>query len=380
MDENIIQTQLSESLIMLYTREGYGYITEAFPTCYRTFTNRTYCSPDDVDKWVYWTVSQKRNWERNPPVPARRDWLTEAVAKFDAVLNESTGYYEYLTLKDLTGTDMLMMFQAGPTPVNGGDVSPFNGNQYIRSNLHKGVAGSFGITPAIFSECRNIEVINADRLQLTNAMFYNCHKLRSIDTQGGVIYTSGCNSATFQYCSQLVDVGGFTRYSGLYSLDLRWSPLLSAQSVANLIYALWDGTAAKPSTLTVSPLVFAKLNGEPFYSTRRATGKPVELTYDRVIAWFGAGSTYNWDNMIVPEGMVVGDIIAVELAITDEYNAAAFAVGELTNIAGTQLTIKSWGWGRGPMPTGETLGGAEQTQWTAVKASVTERNISIVTP
>ena len=359
---------------------GNSVITQAFPTCYRTFHTVVTCNVDETDRWTEWTAEQRAAWEKNPPVPARRDWLTEAVAKFDAVLNESTGYYEYLTLKDLTGTDMLMMFQAGPTPVNGGDVSPFNGNQYIRSNLHKGVAGSFGTTPAMFSECRNIEVINANRLQLTNAMFYNCRKLRSIDTQDGAIYTSGCNSATFQNCSQLVDVGGFQRYSGLYSLDLRWSPLLSAQSVANLIYALWDGTAAKPSTLTVSPLVFAKLNGEPFYSTRRATGKPVELTYDRVIRWFGAGSTYNWDNMIVPEGMVVGDIIAVELAITDEYNAAAFAVGELTNIAGTQLTIKSWGWGRGPMPTGETLGGAEQTQWTAVKASVTERNISIVTP
>lgn len=265
----IQQTYITNSILKLYvTGGGNSVITQAFPTCYRTFHTSVTCGIDEADRWTEWTAAERAAWEKNPPKPAGRDWLTEAVEALAsrgaygdsdsiAVLNESTGYYELNGLKDLTHDDMLEIWKAGPVEVC---MQPgrYYGNTLIRTNLMRFRAASrYSDYKNCFYFCKNIEVVNTPHVTPAGGMFYGCQKLRTILPCACYAWQS-CDSTTFSGCESLEDIPAEFSFIGAW--DLRWSPNLTAQTLTNLVTScVQAGTEEKPNTLTLHPDAFARL-------------------------------------------------------------------------------------------------------------------------
>lgn len=265
----IEQRKINDSVIGVYVSGGgNSVITQAFTTCYRTFHTVVTCNVDETDRWTEWTAEQRAAWEKNPPVPARRDWLTEAVEALASrgahgdsdsipMLNESTGYYELNGLKDLSHDDMLEIWKAGPVEVC---MQPgrYYGNTLIRTNLMRFRAGSrYYDYKNCFYFCTNIEVVNTPHVSPESGMFYNCQKLRTILPCACYAWQS-CDSTTFSGCKSLEDIPEEFSFKGPW--DLHWSPNLTAQTLTNLVTScVQAGTEEKPNTLTLHPDAFARL-------------------------------------------------------------------------------------------------------------------------
>lgn len=219
-------------------------------------------------------------------------------------------------------------------------------------------------------EVLHIETSSANTISAFNYAFAYCIKLKEIK---GVLFASATNfdNAFFQ-CRELQTIN--LRYLRA-NVSFAWSPNLS---LASLQYLVANAANTSAITVTVHKIVYLKLTAEPFKSTRRATGLPVSITAGQANSWF-RGGTFPWDNMVVPDGLVTGDTIVVELSINNENNAPAWAIGTVTKIDGTQITIKSIDWSYGAMPTGDTLGGAHQAQWNQVLVDAVAKDISFAT-
>ena len=252
---------------VIYVGGGNSVITQAFPTCYRTFHTAVTCNVDETDRWTEWTAEQRAAWEKNPPVPARRDWLTEALDSISsrgyygdsdaiAVLNDSTGYYELNGLKDLTHDDMLEIYRCGiiHSSMNPGHLK---GSSKIRTNMFLWVPGrAYGSYENCFYGCSNLEVANTPHIETNKMMFRYCGKLRTI--LPSACYDYNKVTGAFEGCLALEDIPATLKASGDW--DLRWSPNLTTQTLTNLVTScVQAGTEEKPNTLTLHPDAFARL-------------------------------------------------------------------------------------------------------------------------
>lgn len=242
-------------------------ITQAFPTCYRTFHTVVTCSVDETDRWTEWTAAQRSGWEKDPPVPARRDWLTESVEKLSvhghygdsdaiAVLNEDTGYYELNGLKDLTADDMREIYLHGVIyPVM--EQGHLRSNERVRTNMYIRRDGtSYGSYKNCFRGCRSLEVANTPHICPADGMFNGCIKLKTILPSACYDYYNAPDA--FKNCAALENIPSTLSFKGPW--DLQWSPNLTAQTLTNLVTScVQAGTEEKPNTLTLHPDAFAQL-------------------------------------------------------------------------------------------------------------------------
>ena len=119
---------------------------------------------------------------------------------------------------------------------------------------------------SMFYNCELLTIIpqfNTSSLTSANAMFSHCTKLTSVplldfssvtDVGGFYFYDS-----MFWGCSSLTTLGGF---KGLkVNLDLHYSPLLTIESIVNVINAAAD-MSSEPQTLTLHKDVFNILTEE----------------------------------------------------------------------------------------------------------------------
>lgn len=109
-----------------------------------------------------------------------------------------------------------------------------------------------------FSSCVYLETVEMANLKLGGGVFYNCKKLRSINTTEPAIYNlNGSPSDNFQNCVSLVEIRGVLR--GNCNISFSDSPLLSLSS---LEYMVSRAVNTQAITVTVHPDVYAKIQDE----------------------------------------------------------------------------------------------------------------------
>lgn len=294
--------------------------------------------------------------------------------------NEETKLFKLYDIDDIDYEEALLIDMLSGTPYaarNQGNAMYFVLNNALGSIKIRALF-PIGLTAAncanMFAYHRSIEVLaftgSHGIANVINgaSMFGSCHKLRRIT---GKLEITG-DTRGFSNCPALEEVSLYHLTKNVSFAD---SPLLS---LASLQYLVANAANTSAITVTVHKIVYLKLTAEPFKSTCRATGLPVSITTGQANSWF-RGGTFPWDNMVVPDGLVTGDTIVVELSINNENNAPAWAIGTVTKIDGTQITIKSIDWSYGAMPTGDTLGGAHQAQWNQVLVDAVAKDISFAT-
>lgn len=126
-----------------------------------------------------------------------------------------------------------------------------------------------------FSSCVYLETVEMANLKLGGGVFYNCKKLRSINTIEPAIYNlNGYPSDNFQNCVSLVEIRGVLR--GNCNISFSDSPLLSLSS---LEYMVSRAVNTQAITVTVHPDVYAKLTGDTTNAAAAA------LSADELAQW-----------------------------------------------------------------------------------------------
>ena len=113
---------------------------------------------------------------------------------------------------------------------------------------------------SMFSGCRSLTTVPAfdtERVTDMSATFYFCEALETVPAFNTVNVTYIDN--IFTRCNSLTNLGGFTGLK--QDLDLHYSPLLTIESIVNIINAAADMTSS-PRTLTLHQNVFNKLSQE----------------------------------------------------------------------------------------------------------------------
>ena len=118
-------------------------------------------------------------------------------------------------------------------------------------------------TTSMFEECRNLETVEFEvhsPLQYCSKMFYNCVNLKTLGMfriyEGTSIPTDA-----FYNCQNLTNVGGFEDLK-VGTLDLRYSPLLTYESLSNIIYNLKFSTHINPKRIILHPDAAARLTDD----------------------------------------------------------------------------------------------------------------------
>lgn len=112
----------------------------------------------------------------------------------------------------------------------------------------------------MFSYCQELESVpqfNTSKVNNIIGMYGECQKLKTVP----LFDISNVDSITmlFYECRSLANLGGLTGLK--MNLDLHYSPLLTVDSVVNVINAAADMTS-EPKTLTLHKNVFNKLSAE----------------------------------------------------------------------------------------------------------------------
>ena len=126
-----------------------------------------------------------------------------------------------------------------------------------------------------FYSCVYLETVEMANLKLGGGVFYNCKKLRSINTTEPAIYNlNGYPTDNFQNCVSLVEIRGVLR--GNCDISFSDSPLLSLSS---LEYMVSRAVNTQAITVTVHPDVYAKLTGDTTNAAAAA------LSADELAQW-----------------------------------------------------------------------------------------------
>ena len=113
---------------------------------------------------------------------------------------------------------------------------------------------------SMFNNCSSLQTVplfDTSNVDDMNSMFYNCKALETVP----LFDTSNVTrmNSMFNNCTSLTNLGGFTGLKG--NLDLRYSSLLTVDSIMNVINNAADMTSS-PKTLTLHKNVFNKLSEE----------------------------------------------------------------------------------------------------------------------
>ena len=148
-------------------------------------------------------------------------------------------------------------------------------NQAIRTHLPRIGAGQVAPARQTFYSCVYLETVEMANLILRGAVFFNCQKLRSINTTEPAIYNlNGYPTDNFQNCVSLVEIRGVLR--GNCDISFSDSPLLSLSS---LEYMVSRAVNTQAITVTVHPDVYAKLTGDTTNAAAAA------LSADELAQW-----------------------------------------------------------------------------------------------
>ena len=248
METRIINASLTE----IYSGGG-KWLTQNFPTCYREWHKRVLLvGGQGADLWREADDAEKAAWERNPPVPAKRDDFTPVIKNWHFVQNETTGYYEKNGIRDLTEDDVLEIIKAGS--VRPAHNLGWYSNLPIRTNEAEAHI-SIEVYRYTFHNCRNLEVAKVSMMYKGEGTFNGCDKLHTVldiwPEAGGNWSTN-----TFKGCKSLRELRlrwGRNETNKVWFTD---SPLLSVDSVE------WLAGSKCPGTAYFHPDVYAKLTGD----------------------------------------------------------------------------------------------------------------------
>lgn len=258
----MINKRIIGSITELYIGGGNSWITEAKPTCYRTFSKqRPLIGSQTEADFTEWTDAEKAAWEANPPKPAER---TDATALYEAAgakLNEATGYYEMHdgAIVDLTEDDMAAVYEAGYPPIGGETyyyyllnnvrthVRP-RANGYNRANVNR-----------MFFGCSGLEVATMAGIVGGESVFRGCWKLRFVGSRYAAFYNDVRTKYFFAACTALENVHVQVGAGGQFSLAD--SPLVNVESLE------WIATKSatlpdSPRQVILHPKTYAKLTAE----------------------------------------------------------------------------------------------------------------------
>lgn len=250
------------SITELYIGGGTSWITEAKPTCYRTFTKqRPLVGGQKEADFTEWTDAQKTAWEANPPKPAERNDATPLYEAAGAKLNETTGYYEMHdgAITDLTEEDMAAVYEAGYPPL-GGERYYFNtrkirthitpkANGYNRSNVMQMFGGRHPW----------LEVATMEGITGGEQTFLGCENMRYVGSNWAIVYSDCRDKKIFQGCKSLEDV--FVKVGPQGGFSLADSPKVNVASLEWI--ATKSTTAENPNRQVIlHPKVYARLTAE----------------------------------------------------------------------------------------------------------------------
>lgn len=240
--------------------EGNSWITEAKPTCYRTFTKqRPLVGSQTEADFTEWTDAEKAAWEAKPPKPAERNDATALYEAAGAKLNEATGYYEMHdgAIVDLTEEDMAKVAACGFPPAGAEWYYCLNWQTGLRTNAkrHGPNRASFNNT---WQNCRDLEVFYASCMIGGNNTFDGCVKLRHIKH--------------FNYYSNQMNNNAFARCTALTRVELQPgvncganfadSPLIDVESLTYMANSCLAPDAEHAATIKLHPKAYARLTDE----------------------------------------------------------------------------------------------------------------------
>ena len=143
------------------------------------------------------------------------------------------------------------------------------GIQYIELDMTAATSAE-----SMLYDCWNLKqahLMNTGNLTNANYMFSGCAGLRRIDTMD--FSNVGDTWLTFSECSNLTYMGALENVK--CGVDLSWSPLLTDESLNNIINGLYDFNGEGSNTLHLHPISIAKLTEDMLM---QATGKGWNVT------------------------------------------------------------------------------------------------------
>lgn len=258
----MINKRITGSITELYIGGGNSWITEAKPTCYRTFTKqRPLVGSQKETDFTEWTDAQKTAWEANPPKPAERNDATPLYEAAGAKFNETTGYYEMHdgAIVDLTEVDMAAVYEAGYPPL-GGERYYFNLRK-IRTHITPKACGynRSNVMQMFGSRHQWLEVATMEGIVGGESVFLGCEKLRFVGSRHAAFYNDVRTKNFFGACTALEDAHVQVGAGGQFSLAD--SPLVNVESLE------WIATKSatlpdSPRQVILHPKAYARLTAE----------------------------------------------------------------------------------------------------------------------
>lgn len=240
-----IETKLIGSYTEIYVGGG-NFLTQSAPTNFHQFYTRKILTKDEnVEDYREVTAKERATIEATDAAatPAVRNCLTPIFESASTKLNESTGYYEHGSLKDLTEADVAKSWRYANTSPS----SVFLARERLRVyTMGRGMTGSL-------QGFDTLEYFYCELFGFVNYMFSGCKKLQ-------VVYgTAQINSTltdTFKDCYAL---RRFTdlRIKSNVTVNLQDSPLLELDTMSMMITK-----AGGNNHIVVHPEIYAKLNDE----------------------------------------------------------------------------------------------------------------------
>ena len=153
-------------------------------------------------------------------------------------------------------------------------------NLAIRTHLPRIGTAQAAYAAQTFRSCVYLETVEMANLKLGGEVFYNCKKLRSINTTEPAIYNlNGYPTDNFQNCVSLVEIRGVLR--GNCNISFSDSPLLSLSS---LEYMVSRAENTQAITVTVHPDVYAKLTGDTTNAAAAALSADVLAQWQSLVS------------------------------------------------------------------------------------------------
>lgn len=254
----MIQTRIKDSYTEIYTDGGgNSWITEAKPTCYRTFSKqRPLIGSQTEADFTEWTDAEKAAWEANPPKPAERNAMTPVYEATGAKLNEATGYYEmYNAIFDLTENDMAAVVEAGFPPAGGeGYYCANRPNLRVNARPHGNTRSTFANT---WRNDEHLEVYSNSGFTGGSYAFAKCIRLHTMTLFHA--YDDQSNSHAFQQCISLKRcLCSLGKGGGVSFAD---SPLIDTESLTHMATTC-VAPADRPAKVILHPKAYARVTDE----------------------------------------------------------------------------------------------------------------------
>lgn len=201
------------------------------------------------------------------------DLFRQAVGIFGKVDHthvEADGVERHYFLNDLwlTYEEALAIYDAGRLRQSYTDKTDYVNQMFYRGKAIRTCLpayqkdGWYGTSASYtFMDCHQIEVINQPNLKPLNMCFASCTKLHTLTVKYPAGNQGGEADKIYRDCIALVNLS----CSGTLNIDinLQWSPLLSRESLANIVAVTTDKVVQEGGfTITVHPEVYAKLTDE----------------------------------------------------------------------------------------------------------------------